>query len=266
MLSIIFNALLITSFSINGTTYNLAAHNSQSDEVLYYSFDGTDPDVEAQGYYTFTTSQGSISFEVVPNYTTINNNTYSSWDIQFQVLDENVYSNLYLYNLEAVVSVNNITNRYSLPNVYFNGNNYFYEDNESGDFTIQVPGVNNPSLWLNFDVGILPSSFFDGSQYQQGYTNGWNDGNDKGFEDGYNNGYANGVTDGLDSVEIMNPEMFTIFNGILNVAMIPINVFLGIFNWEVFGINIASLVSSLLSIAILIIIIRLIAGSSAKGD
>lgn len=86
------------------------------------------------------------------------------------------------------------------------------------------------------------------------------------YGSGYTQGHAEGLEEGIQSVQLMDPQMFTIFNGILNVAMIPINVFLGIFNWEVFGINIASLVSSLLSIAILIIVIRLIAGSSAKGD
>lgn len=86
------------------------------------------------------------------------------------------------------------------------------------------------------------------------------------YGSGYTQGHAEGLEEGIQSVQLMDPQMFTIFNGILNVAMIPINVFLGIFNWEVFGINIASLVSSLLSIAILVIVIRLIAGSSAKGD
>lgn len=86
-----------------------------------------------------------------------------------------------------------------------------------------------------------------------------------GYSSGHIEGYGEGVSDGTQSMAT-TPEMFTIFNGILNVAMIPVNVFLGIFNWEVFGINIASLISSLLSIAILIIVIRLIAGSSAKGN
>lgn len=263
MLSIIFHTLLITSFSINGSAYSLEPHYNQGGSVLSYSFDAYSEDVEAEGVFTFVTDQASLSFEILPNYSVVSG--YSSWDIQFKVVSENVYSNMYLYNLHAYYTANSVFEDVFLPNVYFNGNNEFYEDNESGNYTIQILGTNNPSLWLNFDVGLLPSSFFDGTEYQQGYTNGWNDGNDKGFEDGYRNGYANGVTDGLESVEIMNPEMFTIFNGILNIAMIPVNVFLGFFNWEIFGINIASFVSSLLSIAILIIVIRLIAGSSAKG-
>lgn len=93
---------------------------------------------------------------------------------------------------------------------------------------------------------------------ESGYQNGYHD----GYEDGKDVGISIGHSDN----NVMDPQMFTIFNGILNVAMVPVNVFLGIFNWEVFGINIASVVASLLSIAILVIVIRLIAGASAKGN
>lgn len=92
----------------------------------------------------------------------------------------------------------------------------------------------------------------------------YNDGYDAGKAAGETAGYSKGYADGIGGA--MNPEMFTIFNGILNVAMVPVNVFLGIFNFEVFGINIASLVSSFLSIAILVIVIRLIMGGKSKGD
>lgn len=83
---------------------------------------------------------------------------------------------------------------------------------------------------------------------------------EKGYDDGYSFGYDEGLIDGVDT----NGEAFVIFNGILNVAMIPINVFLKIFEFEVFGINISSLVSALLSVAILIIVIRLITGKKSE--
>lgn len=84
------------------------------------------------------------------------------------------------------------------------------------------------------------------------------------YDTGYSVGHAEGYVDGQDNQ--MNPEMFTIFNGILNVALVPINVLLTIFNFEVFGINIASSVSAILSICILVIVIRLVLGSKADGD
>ena len=116
--------------------------------------------------------------------------------------------------------------------------------------------VGNLSGYANLVMSDIGSNNFYMSGYNDGYTNG----HDAGYEEGYFNGYVNG------QANTMNPEMFTIFNGFLNVAMIPVNVFLGIFNFEVFGINIASLVASIFSIAILVIVIRLLVGASSKGD
>lgn len=57
-----------------------------------------------------------------------------------------------------------------------------------------------------------------------------------------------------------------IFQGICNIGLMPVNFFLGVLNFEVFGINIGAFVSALLTLAIVIIIVRIIfAGGNGKG-
>lgn len=105
--------------------------------------------------------------------------------------------------------------------------------------------IENYLYWLNNDIDY-------NNGYQYGYTVGNYDGYNEGFDIGYNVGFNQGSS--------MDSTTFTIFNGILNVAMVPVNFFLAIFNFEILGINIKSLVSALLTLSIIIIVIRLITG------
>lgn len=141
--------------------------------------------------------------------------------------------------------------------------NYQYiQQEDSSMYTIYTNA--NGKNTTRFMLTGVPMDNDAWSKANTNYDNGWWDGYNEGFEEGKDAGYIDGYADGQDNQ--MNPEMFTIFNGILNVAMIPVNVFLGIFNFEVFGINISAVVASLLSICILVVVIRLIAGGSSKGD
>lgn len=102
--------------------------------------------------------------------------------------------------------------------------------------------------------------------YDNGYTNGFNTGYESGYTVGYDEGsgfgYQTGFNDGFTDAYNQDTTAATIFTGILEVGLLPINVFLLIFNYEVFGINISGLVSGLLTIAVVLIIIRLILSKS----
>ena len=80
---------------------------------------------------------------------------------------------------------------------------------------------------------------------------------DRGYQAGYDKGYSDG-----DSV---NENMATIFSGIIDIGLLPINVFLDIFNFEVFGINFKPLVAGLLTALIAIIIFRMFVGKGGGG-
>ena len=98
--------------------------------------------------------------------------------------------------------------------------------------------------------------------YEVGYGVGYSDGYGSGSRDGYAEGYQNGLTEGAN----MNGTAITIFNGILSISLVPINFFLGIFNFEVLGINITGFVMALLSVCCVIILIRMLTGKKASGD
>lgn len=81
---------------------------------------------------------------------------------------------------------------------------------------------------------------------------------DRGYQAGYDKGYSDG-----DSV---NENMSTIFSGIIDIGLLPINVFLDIFNFEVFGINFKPLVAGLLTALVAIIIFRMFVGKGGGGS
>ena len=269
MLSLIFQTLAISSYLVGGYNYQnaLTPHTDTGGQVIYYEVDNYNEDKYSQNTYTIVTEQGSISFEVVDNMTYVNN--LYSYDLQFKVSGESIYSNLYLYNIEAIYgnSNNPQEQRTTLPNIYFKGQQNYYEDNESGNYTIQwTSSLNQPYMYLNFNIAIMPSYYFDGSEYQQGYTDGWNAGNDNGWDDGYRNGYNDGSADAWEEASQQDETAVTIFSGILSVGLLPVNFFLAILNFEVFGINIGAFVSALLTVAIVIIVTRIVVNGGNKGD
>lgn len=97
-------------------------------------------------------------------------------------------------------------------------------------------------------------------QLSTDYDNGYNN----GYQDGYNTAYQTGYNAGIDYASQLDSTALTIFTGFIDVGLLPINVFLQILNFEVFGINIAGFVSALLTISLVVIIIRIVVGS--KND
>lgn len=99
------------------------------------------------------------------------------------------------------------------------------------------------------------------SSYGEGYNNGYTKGNNDGKNDGYAEGYGEGYNDAIN----VDNQIYTIFNGILHVGLLPVNFFLMMFNFNILGINMAGLVSGLLSVAVVVIIIRLILGGKTES-
>lgn len=111
---------------------------------------------------------------------------------------------------------------------------------------------------IKLEVNLLGA--FD-RDYQSGYNDGYVAGDSTGFTSGYTRGYADGYNEGVS----LDTTASTIFTGILDVALVPVNVFLSIFNFEVFGVNISGIVSALLTVSVVIIIFRFVFGGK-KDD
>lgn len=91
---------------------------------------------------------------------------------------------------------------------------------------------------------------------QEGYTEGKDDGIIEGRAEGKAEGLAEGYANGYRDGESMDDTAAAIYAGIIATGMIPIQFFLTIFNFEIFGINLTGLVTSLMSICIVLIVIK----------
>lgn len=222
-------------------TFNMTAHLSYNDETSYL-VDTFKFSVYLDFYYVSqngtATKQDSLSYSISPNWS-VNQSGWSS-------------SKLATFNFTYGIDHDD-------DNLYIK----FYDDNTlvdqkrlNTDNSYYYHSYVNYHIDTSYLADAISTRLIALHQSDAELTQAWQDGYDEGRVKGYQEGAGHQ----------MNPEMFTIFNGILNVAMVPVNVFLRIFNWEVYGINIASMVSALLSIAVLIIIIRLVTGKSSSGD
>lgn len=104
-------------------------------------------------------------------------------------------------------------------------------------------GSNNVRELENYMTVNQDSYYFD-----QGYDNGYS----QGYSEGYGRGHAEGYNEGFNADTVST----TIFNGILYIGLLPINVFLACFNFDILGINMSSFVTAMLSVAFVVIIFR----------
>lgn len=120
---------------------------------------------------------------------------------------------------------------------------------------------------ISFDLGNLHDQLtiaFDMARggWVGGYEVGYSDGTENGKAIGYQTGYADGYSEGVN----IDSTAFTIFNGILNIGMIPINFFLAMFDFTILGINISNFVMSVLSVFVTIWLIRMLTGKKTDGN
>lgn len=111
-----------------------------------------------------------------------------------------------------------------------------------------------------FDNGKLQGKldYIDSPEYADEIQDAYDNGRQVGSSTGYAEGFADGQS--------QDSQIATIFNGVLNIALLPINVFLGMMNFEVFGINVGGFVSGLLTVAVIFILFRTIFNGGSKDD
>lgn len=212
--------------------------------------------------------------------------TLFSLDNYFLTITDNVnlFNQFYYYSMNDDADVMNlyIDMSSSLIGHYFNAtytdvvsdfpyssihNRIYSSFNNQLSYYLTAGGINN-TFQRHYSsantINTLNAIYNDGKLFKSNYnsptnenfTNGYNQGLKEGEKNGYSQGYSAGLADG-----IKDNTIFNIFNGILNIAMVPVNFFLGIFNFEILGINMAGFVSALLTISIIIFLLRMIKGS-----
>ena len=119
------------------------------------------------------------------------------------------------------------------------------------------------------EVSFLEKNFVDyydlyagNFSYSKGYDRGYTAGLGEGETIGYNNGYVDGYNDAFNG----DSTALTIFSGITTIAMLPVDMFLRMFNFEVLGINLTSFITGLLTFYIVLYMLKVVTGSRSKGD
>ena len=166
--------------------------------------------------------------------------TFSNW---------NITSNIYVNFYGSIESTNYITYRLQdfIENVFKADNSFMFE------FVEIVLAPNN--LTENSVITFSNQEYYAGFKggYDQGYNNGNSIGYDKGYEagktDGYNNGYNIGYVDGSGAENIIGDSL-------LSIADIPFSILSSFLGFKIFGFDILTLFTGLLTIGLVIWILK----------
>lgn len=256
----------------NSVTYNSAyAIDSYVDYTLTSS--------------NFTLTGSSVDFNIKFDRTNTNTDWYFSgdyisnhyltgWYVTQRINITYGTSNyLYMYLPKGVDSSNDGSNYYIMMVV---SDSTFSTDFKS---TRVVSSSNVPIV--SYTVDLSRSNYDLGYEegynagYQSGFNNGFNSGNSSGIDIGYNNGYEDGYSAGVAGTQTAYDNGYaagvaeaanqsavanSIFDGIIRIGILPVQFFLSVFNFEVFGINVSVIITSLLAVAVTVILIRYITG------
>lgn len=140
-----------------------------------------------------------------------------------------------------------------------------YIDNDSVTKSINLSDYSNlsiVSLFVSFassfsdygDFGLSSNANYMYA-YQNGYNDGFGVGKANGFSDGFKSGKASGYNEGLNAA-----NQFTFFSLISAVVDAPINAFSSLFNFDILGVNILSLLTGLFTLLLVVVVIKLIMG------
>lgn len=152
-------------------------------------------------------------------------------------------------------------------------------------FNYRTIAMNDYFSLANYSIDLAQNNYTIG--YADGYSVGYADGQAQGYADGYSTGNANGYSQGyaegrasrngdvtnaynegyaagFAEGNTANGTAITIFNGILQIGMLPVNILLAIFNFEILGINLSAFVSAILTVCLTIIVIRTIMGGKSE--
>lgn len=99
----------------------------------------------------------------------------------------------------------------------------------------------------------------ESASYSSGYSDGYSDGNIDGQSAGYTLGYGAGDTQGYYrgySAGVDSANDYTFLGLISAVIDAPISAFTGLFNFEVFGVNLAGFLLGIFTLLIIIVVVR----------
>lgn len=221
-----------------------------------------------------------INFDNLPNIknylSNYENNTYFYLIFNLNYSINN--SLLFTFNnsvLEVDITISSTLNTFveTKTNMFNNANLYqlVINDNYNSFNKIKFDGIYTPDYWNNLNISIT----IDGASYQNGYRDGMHEGeiyqdlyddlftryrelqnqydellnnSEFTYDDGYNDGFNDAINN-----EFSNSGLNTLFNAILSY---PVNFIKEVFNFNFMGVNIAGVITFILSIGIVAFIIN----------
>lgn len=126
--------------------------------------------------------------------------------------------------------------------------------------------TNEYDWFLSYYINDAQSLIKNGNVYGTAYNDGYRDGKRDGYDEGKADGHQEGWLEGFNYAANQDETALTIFEGIITIALVPINFFLAIFNFEIFGINLSGFVSALLTVSIIIIVVRFLTGKKQGSN
>ena len=119
--------------------------------------------------------------------------------------------------------------------------------------------INEVMRQLIFDVNYDMTPLLEG-RYNIGYNMGFSDGEDSGYDIGYSVGEENGIkkgkTIGYKEYEDEKGASFKLKDLLFGIIDAPFNIIKSALNFEIFGINLSSVILSLISTSLVFFVIR----------
>lgn len=203
----------------------------------------------------------------------ISNYVYDTW-VKFDFLDgpADVQRKVFaIYYIDSGFNFNVTHFTYGTDSSYYGDTRFrttlvMFYDNNGKSFGFQFCYYSN-----NYDIHNLLDrrtyyylpNFSDTDMYNQGYGVGYNNGLTSGEQQGYNNGYNVGYQDGeLNGYNngLNTTNTYSFSNLLTAVVEAPVNVFINLLDFNIMGYNLLSLVVGLLSLAVIVVIIKLCLG------
>ncbi len=169
----------------------------------------------------------------------------------------------YIYDLTYSVSANISNNIYKYTFL-----NYYIQNDLSSIQSIQSSFCNNFALFSLSDFeNVVSDAYYDSgysagqsagynSGYSAGQSAGYNSGYSVGQKEGYNSGYSAGHNDGV--FDANTYSFLGLFGAVFDA---PIKAFQGLLNFDILGFNMASFVTAIISLTIIILILKLVFNS-----
>ncbi len=143
----------------------------------------------------------------------------------------------------------------------------YYDENDKV-FSIRIPcdiTGENAHIASYFEYTdryyYLVGTFLDDDVFKEGYDSGYSIGENVGYDNGYSAGsragevigYNNGYQAGANA-----SNSYTFFSLISAVIDAPVQAFMGLFNFELLGVNLAGFFTGLLTLAFIVSVVRLL--------